>query len=204
MGDLQLLASEKIRASGQAYSFEGRWRWWTCPSRSLWMPAGFRGTSSGSSRGVLLRPLTGSKEQYMKGVTLMLVIAVGGLTSSGCSTMFDRGGGTPIAASHKGVYPGVRAWPSYAGEFLTRPTGAVVLTHFGPFALPFVLADLGLSAGIDTVMLPADAVYPLTRGHDNLADATQTTERGDPPLGQRRQPNRGRATGPPPEIWRRT
>ena len=90
----------------------------------------------------------------MKSVTLMLVIAVGGLTSSGCSTMMDRGGGTLIAGHHKGVYPGARAWPSYAGEFLTRPAGNVDFTHFGPFALPFVLADLGLSAGIDTVMLP--------------------------------------------------
>jgi hypothetical protein len=37
-----------------------------------------------------------------------------------------------------------------------------------------------------------------------LADAAQTTtERGDAPLGQRRQPNRGRAASPPSEIWRK-
>lgn len=92
------------------------------------------------------------------------------IITTGCSTMFDRGGGTPIVRHHEGVYPGVRSWPVYAGEFLTRPQVYPDFTHFGPIALPFVGADLGLSAGIDTVMLPVDGVHFLTRRREDPAN----------------------------------
>jgi uncharacterized protein YceK len=99
----------------------------------------------------------------MKGFTFAAALAAPVVITTGCSTMFDRGGGTPIARHHEGVYPGVRSGPAYAGEFLTRPVGNGDLTHFGVLALPFVAADLGLSAGIETVMLPVDGVHVLTR-----------------------------------------
>jgi hypothetical protein len=106
----------------------------------------------------------------MKGFSFAAALAATVVIPTGCSTMFDRGGGTPIARHHEGVYPGVRSWPASAGEFLTRPVGNGDFTHFGVLALPFVAADRGLSAGIDSTMLPADGVRFLTRPGEEPAN----------------------------------
>lgn len=100
----------------------------------------------------------------MKLKLLMLVVTVGVIASTGCSTIADRKGGYWKCGHHDGIYPGLRTWPSYTEERLTRPSNDwdLLSGHFGLLALPFVAADLGLSFGIDTVMFPSDGIYFLT------------------------------------------
>lgn len=104
----------------------------------------------------------------MKRIARILVIAAGMVASAGCSTIVARRSGDLKYGHHDGVYLGVKTWPSYTAARLDDPRKGwgMLEGKFGPLALPFVAADLGLSFGIDTVMFPVDGIYSVTYRHE--------------------------------------
>jgi uncharacterized protein YceK len=82
----------------------------------------------------------------------VLIIGATVMVNSGCTSLIAHENHNP-----QGPYAGVRRWPS---EF-TYEMGPVdpfwpLAGPAGPIAAPFLLVDLPLSFGLDTMLLPAD------------------------------------------------
>jgi len=98
----------------------------------------------------------------MKCRTQVIVATLIGVSCIGCSSL-------DVRDQHlvSGPYPGVRHWPTFVKQRF-EPSESPIDFKFGPIELPFLLADLPLSAGLDTMLLPADIIDPIKRHHEEV------------------------------------
>ena len=84
--------------------------------------------------------------------TLLLILAAGMIVSTnGCTSMMAR-----EDRKLGGVYPGVRAWPSYMKDAMGPTDPMNIFDAFKPITIPFLLTDLPETCVLDTMLLPAD------------------------------------------------
>ena len=87
-----------------------------------------------------------------------LIIGAAVIMNSGCASI-----GAHEEHAPKGPYSGVRRWPAEV-RFTFDPKNGTPFPD-GLVAVPFLLVDLPLSFGLDTMVLPAD-LLPKKSGSD--------------------------------------